>query len=109
MLLTTRGAALKDLARLAEAEQSAISAITLTPNGFYPYNLLGAIRYQSGQPEEAITYFQKAKELGAPEREQDKFIISALRRAGDGERRRVGEYLAVRDSETFRKFSQFFE
>ena len=43
-----------------EAERCGQTAIKLAPKDFYPYNLLGAVYFQRGDPEEGDKYFQVA-------------------------------------------------
>ena len=99
---TTRGAAFRDLSELSEAEHCAFSALKYNPDSYYTYNLLGAVYYQKGQPEQGDNYFQKAVELGASPTEQIKDIKSALDNSGAANRKRVAEYLLRKDPVQYR-------
>lgn len=97
IILTMRGGAFKDIEELDEAEKCGQEAIRLTPNSYYPYKLLGAIKYQSGLPEIGDKYFKRAHELGSPTRDEDEMIKKAMERAGKVEQKRVAEYLLQKD------------
>ncbi len=109
MVLTTRGGAFRDVANLSQAEECARNAIKFNSDSYHPYNLLGAILYQGGQPEEASKCFEKAEELGSPPQEQERAIINALWRAGREERQRVREYLRLTDPQQYQKFAAYLE
>lgn len=97
-ILTTRGGALRDIGNLENAEKDAWQAVELDPNKPHPYNLLGAIYYQNGQPQKGDEYFQKAIERGASIQEQDYEIRSAVQKAGETEQRIVAAYLLHKDA-----------
>lgn len=96
-LLTTRGGAFRDIEELDQAETCGLEAIGHNPNSYYPYNLLGAIYYQTGVPEKGDKYFTKAVELGAEPRLQDSEIMDAVERAGLEEKKVVANYLLNKD------------
>jgi len=62
-LHTTKGAALADLNELEDAFVEAQTALRHNPYSPYPYNLMGRIAYQSGNPQEGDEYFEKAEEM----------------------------------------------
>jgi hypothetical protein len=95
--LTTRGGAFRDLHRLGDAEQCANLAIQVNERNYYPYNLLGAIYFERGDAERGEACFLKALELGAPSRSQEAQMKSALKNAGQVEKRSVAQYLLQRD------------
>lgn len=95
--LTMRGGAFRDLRELDEAEGCGQAAIRLAPEDYHPYNLLGAVCYQRGLPEEGERYFETAKALGSPASERDNSIRSAVEKAGHDEKKRVVEYLLKKD------------
>ena len=101
-ILTTRGGALRDLGALDEAERCGQTAIKLAPKDFYPYNLLGAVYFQRGDPEEGDKYFQVARSLGSRPYDEISNIRSAIEKAGADEKRRVIEYLLRKDPERYR-------
>src|SRR3989344_178468 len=63
---TSRGAAFRQLRQLDEAKQCADVAINLSPNSYYPYNLLGGISYDERDIDSGDEYFLKARFLGSP-------------------------------------------
>jgi tetratricopeptide (TPR) repeat protein len=95
--LTMRGGAHRDLEQLDDAETAARKAMNLDPQSYYPYNLLGAIYYQRGLPEEGERYFDQARELGSPQREKDKAIRSAVEKAEPAKAVAAAEYLLRKD------------
>jgi len=101
-VLTTRGGALRDINALSEAEQCAVEALQHSPNEHYPYNLLGAIYFQSGQPEKGDEFFLKAQQLGAGEKAQESDMRNAMKNAGQEEKRVVAEYLLRKDPERYK-------
>jgi tetratricopeptide (TPR) repeat protein len=100
-ILTTRGAALRDLSDLPEAARCAHAALEHNPDNFRTYNLLGAISYQHGNPRKGDEYFAKAVELGANPEMQDSSIRSSLSAAGEISRREVALYLLEKDPERY--------
>ena len=96
-ILTTRGRAQRNLRDLDGAEECAREAIALNPTSFYAYNLLGAIYYQLGYPEDGDEQFEKALELGASERGMDGEIRAAVRIAGRKQQRDVAKFLLGKD------------
>lgn len=101
-ILTTRGGTLRDLGKLDEAERAGSEAARYDPRSYYPYNLLGAISYQRGNPEQGEAYFEEARHRGAPVSTEEAEIKSALRRAGPEEARRSAEYLLQRDPDRYK-------
>ena len=100
-ILTTRGAALKDIGHLNKAESLAQEAICLTPKSHYPYNLMGAICYQLMRPSEGDKYFSEAITLGAGEQLQDNMRRKALGQMSSKERKIVAEHLLSLDRVRF--------
>jgi tetratricopeptide (TPR) repeat protein len=101
-LLTSRGGAFRDLKDFKNAIENAKSAIKLTPKDYHPYNLLGAILYQTGEPEEADKQFNTAIELGALPREVDNQIRNSVKLAEVDQQRVVAEYLIKKDPIKFK-------
>jgi len=65
-LLTTRGAAFRDLGDIEAAKQLAAEAMQVSPHDYEPHNLMGAIFHQLGKIDERDHHFETAKRLGAP-------------------------------------------
>ena len=99
-ILCMRGGAYRDLGELDPAETCGVQAISLSPTEYHPYNLLGAIYYQRGLPEQGDIFLQKARELGSKSNE-DAEIRSAFKKAGKDEQRHVAEYLLKKDPERY--------
>lgn len=96
-IFTTRGGAFRDKADLDEAEQCARQAIDSDDTSFYSYNLLGAIYFQRGEPDEGHLYFEEAVRLGAKPHDQENEMRSAVERSDPKKRRAVAEYLLRKD------------
>ena len=104
---TTRGGALRDLGDLDSAEEVAHEAASISPSSFQPHNLLGAIYFQMGFPEQGYGHFERARELGASTHGQEHEMRQALQRASRQERADVAAYLLNRDPERFRWAARF--
>lgn len=107
--LTMRGGAFRDLGEMDEAEKCGLKAIKLAPDDFHPYNLLAAVYYQRGLPEEGEKYFERARNLGSRPADEDNNIKSAIEMAGAGEKLRVAEYLLKKDPERYRWARKYIE
>ncbi len=94
---TTRGGAYRDLGDFEKAIASAHQAVDLSPNSFHPYNLLGAIHYEQGNPAEGDNYFKKASELGAHPKAQEAEIRTVLNNSAIDTRRVIADYLLLKD------------
>ena len=79
------------------AKQCGLQALEHNPDSAYTYDLLGAIFYQSGQPQKGDEYLQKAWELGAPTEAQQRDIRRAVDNSDDPSRRRAAKYLLLKD------------
>ncbi len=106
-ILTTRGGAFRDTGDLISAEELAEEAIKLTPKNPYPYNLMGALCYQTGRPEIGDTYFAKAILLGAREVNQDALRRESLEKADKEGQEKVAKYLLGLDPNRY-KWAEFY-
>ncbi len=95
-VLTTRGGAFRDLGDLDAAERCGREAMEHNRT-YHPYNLLGAIYWQRGEAKKGQEYFDRAEELGAPQRDQEGQQKRALKQADPQHRRAVAEYLLEKD------------
>jgi len=100
-LFTARGGACRDLGELYEAEQFARKAIAANPESHHPYNLLGAICFQSGRPEEGEVHIQNAILRGAQPKETESMIFSSVRAATPEDCERTAQYLLKKDPEQY--------
>lgn len=100
-LATTRGAALRALARHIEARAWAEDAHRLVPNDYRPCTLLGAIHIEMGEYSTGLDWFEKAERLGAEKRAIDHDIRVLLARMPEAQRNRVARLLLDEDSERF--------
>lgn len=94
---TTRGGAYRDLGDLEKAMTSANQAVGLSSNSFHPYNLLGAVHYEQGNPAEGDRNFEKAVKLGAHPKTQDAEIRTALKNSAIETKRVIADYLLRKD------------
>lgn len=94
---TTRGGAFRDLGDLEAAMNSANQAVDLSPNSFHPYNLLGAVHYEHGNPADGDKYFEKAIQLGAHPKAQDAEIRAALKNSAIENQKVIADYLLRKD------------
>jgi len=100
-LATTRGGALRDLDRQAEAKALGEQAHALTPHDYRPCTLLGAIHIELGDFVAGYEWFKKAEQLGAAKAIVDHDIRAMLARMSDAERDRVRGFLLEQDPERF--------
>ena len=107
-ILTTRGGAFRDLQDLSTAELCAIDAIKENES-FQPYNLLGAICFERGEPKQGEAYFLRALELGAQSKVQEAQMQSALKNAGQSEQRVVAQFLLQRDPVRYQWAAYYLE
>ena len=98
---TNRGGAFRDLGRLSDALECAEKAIEFSPDSFYAYNLLGAVHYQLGDPEEGDRSFKRAIELGALPRVMEEEIKKSVKAAGKEEREQAAQYLLNKDPKKY--------
>lgn len=94
---TTRGGAYRDLGDLEKAMSSANQGVELSPNSFHPYNLLGAVHYEQGNPAEGDRYFARAVELGAHPKAQEAEIRTALKNSAIETKKVIADYLLQKD------------
>lgn len=97
-LLTTRGAALRDVGNLEMSKECALGAVEVSPNSFHPFNLLGGISYDEGEPAVGDNYFAEAVRLGATPMNQEFEIRRSVERAEGETRARIIEHLLRKDS-----------
>jgi len=100
-ILTTRGGAFRDISDLAKAEECARRSIQLDPHRLYAYNLLAAIYYELGVPQEGDKFFDKALQLGAKSKDQDRQIKTILDNVNLERGREIAQYLLKKDSKKY--------
>ena len=96
-ILTNRGGAYRDLKDWTSAEECAMNALKIQPKSYYPYNLLGAICYQRGEPKAGDVHFQRAVDLGSTPKDQDSYIRKAMDDSEEDTKRLVAQYLLDKD------------
>ena len=96
-LFTTRGGALRDVTEFKHAEQCARKAIACQPDGYRPYNLMGAIYYDQHQYGEGDRWFEEAIKRGATPNDVDAEIKRIVRRAKEEERQQLIVHLLQKD------------
>jgi tetratricopeptide (TPR) repeat protein len=95
-ILTTRGAAFKDIKDLLNAEKCANDALSYNRTK-YPLTLLGAIYYLYGRYAEGDEFFNEAEKLGASTDAHDREIKITVESAEVAERKIVAEHLMHKD------------
>jgi hypothetical protein len=100
-LATTRGGAMRDLRRLADAKTLAMDAHNLTPSDFRPCTLLGAVHIELGALEEGLKWYEKAETFGAKRHAIDQELQVLLVRSDPIERQRIGAFLIGQDPVRF--------
>lgn len=100
-LLTSRGGAFRDIGNLDLAKESAKTSIRFFSKSPHPYNLMGAICYQQGSPNDGDNYFSEAIRLGSIPREQDKEIRKSFEKATPEAKKIVAKYLIAKDESRY--------
>lgn len=100
-LLTTRGGAMRDAGRLAEARTLGLEAHELTPADFRPCTLLGAVSMELGDLAAGHEWYAKAEALGAGRRAIDHDLRALLIRSEPDARDHIRDYLLKQDPERF--------
>lgn len=96
-LATTRGGAMRDVHRLADAKALGIDAHNLTPSDFRPCTLLGAVHIELGELEKGHKWYQKAEILGAERHAIDQELRALLVHSDPIERQRIRTFLIGQD------------
>ena len=96
-IATTRGGAMRDVRRLADAKALGMDAHSLTPSDFRPCTLLGAVHIELGELEAGHKWYQKAETLGADRHAIDQELRALLVRSDPVERQRIRDFLMVQD------------
>ena len=100
-ILTMRGGAFRDIKDFENAEACGLEAMSLMPNKYFPYNLLGALYVQMGIPEKGEEFFEKAKKLGS-KNDENRDFQKALKLAEPEARRKSAEYFLKKDPEKYK-------
>jgi tetratricopeptide (TPR) repeat protein len=100
-MFTNLGGAYRDIKDLDKAEESAKNATEIQPKSFYPYNLLGAIYYQRGNPEAGDNFFERAIKLGSSTKVQDNFIRQAVNDSESVTKHLVAKYLLKKNPKRY--------
>lgn len=96
-LATTRGGAMRDVHRLADAKALGIDAHNFSPSDFRPCTLLGAVHIELGELETGHKWYQKAESLGAERHAIDQELRALLVRTDPIERQRICAFLIRQD------------
>lgn len=94
---TNRGAAFKDLKNYDQAKTLANEALIILPNDYHAFNLLGAIYFLLGDPEEGDRYFSLAVENGPIGMKIDQEIRNTIQLADKDSQKIVAQYLLKKD------------
>ncbi|MCB1400155.1 MAG: hypothetical protein KDJ82_09945 [Rhodobacteraceae bacterium] len=96
-LSTTRGGAMRDVGRLAEAKKLGLDAHMLTPTDFRPCTLIGAVSMELGDLAAGHDWYTKAEELGAERGAIDHELRSLLVRSNPDAQERLRAFLLAQD------------
>ena len=107
--LTVIAAAYKDSNELDVSENYAIKAVAIAPDSYYPHNVLGAIYYQTGQPEKGDKHFDRAIQLGSNPKTSESEIKKSLALAGKKEQIYVAKYLLKKDPKKYNWAEKYLE
>jgi tetratricopeptide (TPR) repeat protein len=100
-LFTTIGGSYRDIDEFDKARECGLAAIDISPDSYYPYNLLGGICYSKGNLTQGDHYFEKAVELGADDTAQSNSIKDALHNSSTEDRKAISEHLLNKDPHKF--------
>ena len=101
-ILVTRGAAFRDLVKLADAESCAKKAIEYQPESYQPYTLMGAIAYDRCDYLKGDYWFEQAIKRGAKTEDIDDEIKRLVRSTKDDIKRdEAAEYLLKKDPQRY--------
>jgi hypothetical protein len=100
-LCTTRGGAMRDLGRLAEAEVMGRDTHDLAPKDFRPCTLLGALAMQRADFQSGQEWFQKAEGLGADLHAIDQDLRSVMASAASDVREGLCTFLLSQDPQRY--------
>ena len=100
-LLTTRGGAFRDMGDFPAAKKNAKEAMRISPTSFHPYNLMAAVLYEQGRPEEGDRYFAEAIGLGSSLPAQESQVQEILRRSNASIRQKIAEHLYAKDPKKY--------
>lgn len=100
-LATTRGGAMRDLRRIADAKLLALEAHKLTPGDYRPCTLLGAVHMELGDCVAAQEWFARAEALGASRETIEREVRALLSRCSTHEQQRIQGQLLAWDPERF--------
>lgn len=96
-LITSCGAAYRDIDNLPKAAAFAKKAISLNGTSFYPWNLLGAVYYEQGKFEEGDACFDRAVELGSSMEDAGRGIQGAFTRSSKDIQAALATHLMSKD------------
>ncbi|MEC5387738.1 hypothetical protein VVD49_18540 [Uliginosibacterium sp. H3] len=99
--LTTRGGAMRDLERRAEAILLAEEAHALMPSNYRPCTLLGAVYMEQRDFALGHEWYAKARQLGAPEQGIDSELRSIFRQLDSAGREAMKRYLLGEDAQRY--------
>jgi tetratricopeptide (TPR) repeat protein len=100
-MLTTCGGAYRDIGEKDKAQEYAYDAIEINNTSYHPYNLMGAIYYDRGLPQEGNKWFARAIELGSNPIIKEIEIKKSFKITGEDVRKRLAEYLLQEDAQKY--------
>lgn len=100
-VLTTRGGAMRDLGRQAEAIQMGETAHALMPQDYRPCTLLGAVHMELRDFVKGHEWYEKARKRGAPEQGIDSELRSIFQQLDSAGREAMRRFLLAEDSHRY--------
>jgi hypothetical protein len=101
-LLTTHGGVMRDLGRRSDAIQMGEKAHSLRPRDYRPCTLLGAVHMEQREFERGHSWYEKARERGAPESGIDSELRSIFQRLDVAGREAMKTFLLAEDPQRYR-------
>jgi tetratricopeptide (TPR) repeat protein len=106
-LLTTSGAALRDLEDMDSAEELALRARGLNSEGYWAPNLLAAVCFQTGRLEDGHDYAEEALKKGADPELQVETMKSVMASLSSKDRQRMVEFLVAHAPDLYAWMAQY--
>ncbi|WP_394261397.1 hypothetical protein [Moraxella boevrei] len=94
---TTFGGVMRDLSKFHEGVKLAEQSYNLSPNDYRPCTLLGALYFEIGEYGKGQEWFNRAEELGAPEKNADAEIKAIYHKADKVGKEKIKAHLLSQD------------
>jgi tetratricopeptide (TPR) repeat protein len=102
-VLTTRGAAFRNLKQIENAFNCADAAIRISPTSPHPYNLKGGLFFDIHEYEKGYQCFSKARELSEPySPDCQHFEIKKILQSDSSHKHQIAHFFYNKDSQKFK-------